>query len=312
MRLPFDLRGLLDLILDPRAWRAWLKALRPPSLVIALVSCGLGAALAWRDGRGDAVSTAMVVIAGMVLQAGVNLVNDFFEFKTRRVDDKIAHLGMFGPERQLVEWFIFLSGLACFVAVVPAGLYLAWRAGWPFAVLGAAGLVGGYAYTGEPLNYKRRGLGIPLVFFLMGVLLVAGSYFAVARTLEVRVVFLSLPVSALVSLILLANELRDHEPDRRHGIRTLTVRIGYQPAVALYLVLLVAAYVGTIVLGLVGLLPRAWLVLGAAPFAVPPTVLVFRTHDRRQGIIPLVMLHHLVFGGLYAAALLVPFPGGSV
>jgi 1,4-dihydroxy-2-naphthoate octaprenyltransferase len=172
--------------------------------------------------------------------------------------------------------------------------------------------VGGYAYTGEPLNYKRRGLGVPLVFFLMGVLLVAGSYFAVARSLEVRVVLLSLPVSTLVSLILLANELRDHAPDLRHGIRTLTVRIGYRPAAALYLVLLAAAYAGAAVLGLVGLLPRAWLVLGAAPFAVPPTALVFRPHERRQGIIPLVMLHHLVFGALYAAALLVPLFGGTV
>ena len=193
MRLPFDAAALVRVAVDRRAWAAWWNALRPASLVIALVSCGLGAALAWRDGRGDGVATVLVLAAGMVLQAGVNLVNDFFEFKQRRVDDKIAHLGMFGPERQLVEWFIFLTGLACFAAVVPAGLYLAWRSGWPFAALGAAGLVGGYAYTGEPLNYKRRGLGVPLVFFLMGVLLVAGSYYAVARTLTVRVVVASLP-----------------------------------------------------------------------------------------------------------------------
>jgi 1,4-dihydroxy-2-naphthoate octaprenyltransferase len=311
VKLPFDPAALCRLALDRRAWAAWWKALRFPSLVIALVSCGLGAALAWHDGRGDVLATVIVVAAGMVLQAGVNLVNDFFEFKTSRLDDKIAHLGMFGPERQLVEWFIFLSGLAGFAAVVPAGLYLAWRAGWPFAALGAAGLVGGYAYTGEPLNYKRRGLGVPLVFFLMGVLLVAGSYYAVARTLSPRIVLVSVPVSALVSLILLANELRDHEPDRRHGIRTLTVRIGYPAATAVYLCLLAAAYLGTGALGFAGLVPRAWLVAAAVPFAVPPTAMVFRSHERRQRIIPRVMLHHLVFGGLYTAAILVPRMGAS-
>lgn len=311
MRLPFDLAALLRLALRRRAWAAWWKALRFPSLVIALVSCGLGAALAWHDGRGDVLSTVIVVAAGMVLQAGVNLVNDFFEFKTSRLDDKIAHLGMFGPERQLVEWFIFLSGLAGFAAVIPAGLYLAWRAGWPFAALGVAGLVGGYAYTGEPLNYKRRGLGVPLVFFLMGVLLVTGSYFAVARTLTARALLVSLPVSALVSLILLANELRDHEPDRRHGIRTLTVRIGYPAAAAVYLCLLAAAYLGAGSLGLAGLVPRAWMVAAAVPFAVPPTVMVFRSHEGRQRIIPRVMLHHLVFGCLYTAAIIIPRTGVS-
>jgi 1,4-dihydroxy-2-naphthoate polyprenyltransferase len=257
------------------------------------------------------VATILVLAAGIILQAGVNLVNDFFEFKQRRVDDKIAHLGMFGPERQLVEWFIFLTGLACFAAVIPAGLYLAWRSGWPFAALGAAGLVGGYAYTGEPLNYKRRGLGVPLVFFLMGVLLVAGSYYAVARTLTVRVVLASLPVSALVSLILLSNELRDYEPDGRHGIRTLTVRVGYRASSVLYLVLLASAYLGTGALALHDHAPQLLISAAALPFAVPPTLLVFASHERRQGIIPRVMLHHLVFGGLCTAAYLFPFPGGS-
>ena len=311
MRLPFEPAALIRLAFDRRTWKAWWKALRPASLVIALVSCGLGAALAWRDSRGDAVATILVLAAGMILQAGVNLVNDFFEFKQRRVDDKIAHLGMFGPERQLVEWFIFLTGLACFAAVVPAGLYLAWRSGWPFAALGAAGLVGGYAYTGEPLNYKRPGLGVPRGLFLMGVLLVAGSYYAVARALSVRVVLDSLPVSALVSLILLSNELRDFEPDGRHGIRTLTVRVGYRASSVIYLVLLASAYLGTGALALSVHDPRLLITTVALPFAVPPTVMVFQSHERRQGIIPRVMLHHLVFGGLYTAAFLIPFSGGS-
>ena len=311
MRLPFEPAALIRLAFDRRTWKAWWKALRPASLVIALVSCGLGAALAWRDSRGDAVATILVLAAGMILQAGVNLVNDFFEFKQRRVDDKIAHLGMFGPERQLVEWFIFLTGLACFAAVVPAGLYLAWRSGWPFAALGGAGLVGGYAYTGEPLNYKRRGLGVPIVFFLMGVMLVAGSYYAVARTLTARIALLSLPVSTLVSLILLANELRDHEPDTRHGIRTLAVRVGYRASSVIYLVLLASAYLGTGALALSVHDPRLLITTVALPFAVPPTVMVFQSHERRQGIIPRVMLHHLVFGGLYTAAFLIPFSGGS-
>jgi len=310
MRLPFDPAAMCRLALERRTWSAWWTALRFPSLVIALVSCGLGAALAWHDGRGDLASTVIVVAAGMVLQAGVNLVNDFFEFKTSRLDDKIAHIGMFGPERQLVEWFIFLSGLAGFAAVIPAGLYLAWRVGWPFAALGAAGLLG-RATRAERGRGRGRGLGGPRVFFLRGVLLVAGSYVAVARTLTVRAVLVSLPVSALVSLILLSNELRDHEPDRRHGIRTLTVRIGYRAAAAIYLGLLAAAYLGAGALGIAGLVPRAWRVAAAVPFAVPPTAMVFRSHERRQRIIPRVMLHHLVFGCVYTAAILLPRTGVS-
>jgi 1,4-dihydroxy-2-naphthoate octaprenyltransferase len=297
-----DMISLARLPFDARAIRAWLKALRPASLVIAGFSCFLGVALAWRDGRGNLLNAVLVLGAGIVLQAGVNLVNDFFEFKQRRVDDKIPYLAVFGAERDLLEWFIFLTGLACFAVVVPVGLFLAWRTGWPLLALGAVGFVGGYFYTGEPFNYKRRGLGVVFVFFLMGVFMVAGSYYATAGMLSMLPVWASIPVSILVSLILLTNELRDFEPDSRHGIRTLTVRIGYPAAAGVYLALLVLAYAGPWVLAAFALFPWPVLTLAALPFAVAPTVLVLRRSSPRGPLIPLVMLHHLAFGALYCAA----------
>lgn len=283
--------------------RAWLKALRPASLVIAGFSCFLGVALAWQAGRANLLNAVLVLAAGIVLQAGVNLVNDFFEFKQRKVDDKIAHLAVFGAERDLLEWFIFLTGLACFAVVVPVGLFLAWRTGWPLLALGAVGLAGGYFYTGEPFNYKRRGLGVVCVFFLMGVLMVVGSYYATSGTLAWLPVWTSIPVSLLVSLILLTNELRDYEPDGRHAIRTLTVRLGYRAASGLFLTLLVLAYMGPWVLSSLGMFRRPWLTLFALPFAAAPTVLVFRPASPRAPLIPLVMLHHLAYGALFCAAL---------
>ena len=104
----------LRLAFDLRSWRAGLKALRMPSLVIAAFSCALGVVLAWRAGRGDLLNTVAVMVAGLALQAGVNLVNDFFEFRQRRVDDKIVNLGFSAPDRELLEWLIFLVGLAFF------------------------------------------------------------------------------------------------------------------------------------------------------------------------------------------------------
>jgi len=44
---------------------------------------------------------------------------------------------------------------------------------------------------------------------------------------------------------------------------------------------------------------------------VSPTRLLFGGSDGRQGIIPLVMLHHLAYGGLTIAAFLLPVTGGS-
>lgn len=114
------------------------------------------------------------------------------------------------------------------------------------------GWIGGFFYTGEPLNYKRRGLAVTLVFFLMGVIMIPGAYFAIAGTLSWTSVLAWVPLSFLISLILLANELRDFKADTRFGIRTLAVRIGYRRAVVVYCALLACAYASPAVLFFLG------------------------------------------------------------
>jgi 1,4-dihydroxy-2-naphthoate polyprenyltransferase len=292
-------RDSLRLAFDLRSWRAGLKAARLPSLVIAAFSCTLGIVLAWTDGRGDLVNSIGVVVAGLALQAGVNLVNDFFEFRQRRVDDKIVNLGFSPPDRELLEWLIFLVGAAFFGFAGLVGLFLAWRTGWPLVCLGVLGFAGGFFYTGEPLNYKRRGLAVLLVFFLMGIMMVGGAYYAVAGTISPRVILASVPLSILVSLILLANELRDFEADTRHGIRTLAVRIGYRPAILLFCVLLACAYISPVFLWRAGLFPHLRLLYFALACAAPPFIFLGRPPQRRAPVIPLVMIHHLAFGTLF-------------
>jgi 1,4-dihydroxy-2-naphthoate polyprenyltransferase len=292
-------RDSLRLAFDLRSWRAGLKAARLPSLVIAAFSCVLGIVLAWVDGRGNMLNSACVLAAGLALQAGVNLVNDFFEFRQHSVDDKIAALGFSPADRELLEWLIFLVGAAFFCLAWLIGLFLAWRTGWPLLCLGIFGFAGGFFYTGEPLNYKRRGLAVVLVFFLMGVMMAAGSYYAVSATLSAGVVFVSVPLSLLVSLILLANELRDFESDTRYRIRTLAVRLGYNPAVALYCALLAAAYLLPVLLWRAGLFPHLRFLYFALPSAVPPFLFMKKPAALRMPIIPLVMVHHLAFGTLF-------------
>jgi 1,4-dihydroxy-2-naphthoate octaprenyltransferase len=266
----------------------------------------LGVLLAYRDGRGDLLNAISVLAAGLALQAGVNLVNDFFEFRQNKVEDKVAHLGFTRPERELLEWLIFLVGLAFFGFAGLVGLFLAWRSGWGLLILGLAGFAGGFFYTGEPLNYKRRGLAVVIVFFLMGVFMVAGAFSAVAGVFSWRVVLVSIPVSLLVSLILLANELRDFESDTRYALRTLAVRIGYRPAIRVYCLLLACAYASPVALLLAGLYPPPWLIYLGLPFTVPPFLFMYREPQRRKPMIPLVMLHHLVFGVLFCVTLLAP------
>ncbi|HET6450401.1 MAG TPA: prenyltransferase [Spirochaetia bacterium] len=301
-RFPTIRTFILDTIrlgLDLRSWRAGFKALRMPSLVIAAFSCALGIVLAYRAHRGDLINAACVMVAGLAIQAGVNLVNDFFEFRQKKVGDKISDYGFAAADRQLLEVLIFLVGLAFFGVSGLIGLFLAWRSGWPVLLFGLVGWLSGFFYTGEPFNYKRRGLAVTLVFFFMGIIMIPGAAFAVSGLFSWESVVAAVPVSFLISLILLANELRDFESDVRFGIRTLTVRIGYRNGVITMAGLLAAAYLSPAVLRVLGGYPGFPLVWLAAPFAVPPFLLARRAPERRSPIIPVVMLHHLVYGFLY-------------
>lgn len=287
--------------------KAWIKALRMFSFTIAVISCALGAALAYRDGRFNLLNAVLVLVAGILLQAGVNLVNDFFEFKQGKLDNKMAGLKFFGQQRSLLEWWIYFSGVLCFAAVVPIGLFLVYRTGLPLLWLGITGFIGGYFYTGEPFNYKRRGYAFLFVFFLMGVFMIVGSYYAVAGVFEMYTAWVSLPVSFLVSLLLLSNELRDFEDDTRHGIKTLTVRIGYKRSVKLYWLTVALAYGSTLGIYMAGMLPHLYFIPFSALVLLKPVKFLEAPKEERRPVTPLTARFHLVFGILFILTYLVDF-----
>ncbi|MES9897332.1 MAG: prenyltransferase [Candidatus Thiodiazotropha endolucinida] len=189
----------------------FVGALRPFSLVVAVATCGLGVSLALIDNADEHWLAWLVLLTGLLLQIAVNLVNDAPDLVNSELD-QLSRQNIL--RNQKIGWIIML------LAVI-LGLYMVSIRGWPLLLLGMVGVAGAWGYTGGKVNYKQRGLGIVLVFLLMGVLLIGGSYYVLSGLYTWRVFWLSLPFSLLSSLLLLSNELRDYESDRDAGIRTL-------------------------------------------------------------------------------------------
>lgn len=274
---------------------AFVAALRPFSLVVALVSCGLGVRLAAPQSGIEIALAAAVVVSGLLLQCGVNLINDRADLRLLPAD-----AAGFDDLRRKIERN-FNAGLASFAIATAMGLGIALYTGPVIVAIGLVGLAGAFAYTLEPFNYKRRGLGVAFVFVLMGVLMVQGSYLAITGEFSPGVLAHSLPVSCLISLLLLSNELRDYEKDSAQGMRTLSVAIGFVNSSRLYWVLIVAAYAMT-GLSIVGeiLPPSPWLLL---PLPLLP-ILARHLHaaDRRP-LTPWTGRFLLLFGVGYVLAL---------
>jgi 1,4-dihydroxy-2-naphthoate octaprenyltransferase len=168
--------------------------------------------------------------------------------------------------------------------------------------------VGGFGYTAPPLQYKFHALGLPLVFLLMGPLMVVGAYYVVAGTFSWRALVASVPVGLLVAAILHGNEWRDVSDDARAGISTLSIRAGRRVAHLLYLSLVVGAYLALALAVAAGALPAlsvlAMLSLPLLVRAVRASELGASGQQRAIAMIDLETAQlHAAFGFLLAAGL---------
>jgi 1,4-dihydroxy-2-naphthoate octaprenyltransferase len=145
-------------------------------------------------------------------------------------------------------------------------------AGWQLLVVGVLSIAAGVLYTGGPRPYGYEGLGELFVFVFFGLVAVGGSYFVQTEDLRWEAVALGVPVGLLAAAILVVNNVRDIETDRRAGKRTLAVRLGRDRAVRVFAAMLALAFASVPVVAVLGDLdPWILLALLAAPLAVPLT-----------------------------------------
>jgi 1,4-dihydroxy-2-naphthoate octaprenyltransferase len=180
--------------------------------------------------------------------------------------------GLVPPRQVLVATYVTF-GLAAL-----CGAYLVAVAGIELLFVGIASIAAGVLYTGGPRPYGYEGLGEVFVFLFFGIAAVAGSAFAQLEEWPWEAFVLAVPVGLLAAAILVVNNVRDMETDRRAGKRTLAVRLGRERTRALYAAMVYLAFPLAQLPWLLGSL-SAWLLLPLAvlPVAVP-LVRTVRTH----------------------------------
>jgi 1,4-dihydroxy-2-naphthoate polyprenyltransferase len=129
------------------------------------------------------------------------------------------------PPRTVLLWTYLTFGAAAL-----CGVYLVVVAGWELLVLGVLSILAGVLYTGGPRPYGYEGLGEVFVFLFFGIVAVAGSAFAQLESWPWESFALAVPVGLLVTAILVVNNIRDMDTDRRAGKRTFAVRLGRERA----------------------------------------------------------------------------------
>jgi 1,4-dihydroxy-2-naphthoate polyprenyltransferase len=261
----------------PSAARIWLMAARPRTLPAAVAPVLVGTALAATEDTFKVLTFLAALIGALFIQVGTNLSNDYSDARRGAdTEDRLGPVrvtagGLVPPRQVLIATYV------AFGVAVLAGTYLIATAGWELLLVGAASILAGVLYTGGPRPYGYEGLGEVFVFLFFGVVAVTGSYFAQTETLQWEALVLAVPVGLLASAILVVNNVRDLETDRRAGKRTLAVRLGRERARMLFVAMIGGAFVSGPLPWILGSL-SPWLLLSwlALPLALP-VVRVVRT-----------------------------------
>ena len=188
-----------------------------------------------------------------------------------------------------------------FGAATGVGIYLVTVGGWPILLIGLASIASGILYTAGPAPIGYMGLGDLFTFVFFGPVAVGGTYYVQAQRLTGGALLAGAGIGALVTAILVVNNLRDLPTDRDAGKHTLAVRIGVRATKAEYVLLLA---VGAVV-PIVGWGRSVWpagtlLALGAFVLCWAPLRVVLGFRDPRE--LNAALGGTARFVGLYGAA----------
>ncbi len=247
-------------VAGPSPIRIWLMAARVRTLPASIAPVLVGTALAGYLHIFHPLRFLAALVGAVFIQVGTNLSNDYSDARRGAdAEDRLGPVrvtagGLVPPRQVLVATYI------SFGIAVLAGIYLIVVAGWQLLLVGAASILAGVLYTGGPRPYGYEGLGELFVFLFFGIVAVAGSFFVQAERLIWEAFALAVPVGLVASAIIVVNNFRDIDTDRRAGKKTLAVRLGRPRTRTMYAVMVYGAYLLTPVTWIFGPL-RPWVLL---------------------------------------------------
>jgi 1,4-dihydroxy-2-naphthoate octaprenyltransferase len=248
-------------VTPPRGLRIWLMAARIRTLPAAVAPVLVGTAVAIERGIFRLGPFVAALLGSILIQIGTNLANDYSDARRGAdTEDRVGPVrvtagGLVPPRQVLIATYVTF-GLA-----VMCGLYLVFASGVELLIVGIASIAAGVLYTGGPKPYGYEGLGEVFVFVFFGIVAVTGSTFAQLEAWPWEAFVLAVPVGLLAAAILVVNNVRDMDSDRRAGKRTLAVRLGRERGRTVYALMVYGAYV---------VAPLPWLLGALSPWLALP------------------------------------------
>lgn len=255
--------------------KAWVLAARPKTLTGAAVPVMIGLSLAWKDAAAyighpfSWTAAVLCLLFAFIMQIDANFINDFVDY-AKGTDDRETRLG---PERACTQGWVSIEAMKHAIAITTTlaclvGLPLVLYGGLEMILIGMLCVVFCFLYTTH-LSYIGMGDVLVLVFF--GIVPVSMTYYVQLHTTSVEVLTASLACGIVIDALLLVNNFRDRDTDKKAGKNTLVVRIGEKATLELYVSVGILACLMGLVFGINGhwwatVLPLIYLALHVFTF----------------------------------------------
>lgn len=258
-------------IIRKNSFKAWLLAARPKTLTGASVPVMIALAMAYTDLQDNGfriIPAVLCALFAFVMQIDANFVNDYFDFISGKDDEQ-----RLGPPRACAMGWIDVAKMKVGIVITTViaciiGLPLVIYGGVEMILVGVLCVVFCFLYT---TLLASRGLGDLLVLVFFGIVPVCATYYLQTDTCTWIVFLASLACGLVIDTLLVVNNYRDIDNDRRAGKKTLIVMIGADKGRLLYLWLGIIASLMGVVFAAYGqywtpLLPTVYLIMHIATY----------------------------------------------
>ncbi|EUJ29553.1 1,4-dihydroxy-2-naphthoate polyprenyltransferase [Listeria cornellensis] len=241
--------GTKSAIVRHSGFHKWWMLLRPHTLVASFVPVFLGTTVAMSYESFHFTRFLVMLLSCFLIQTSANLFNEYYDFKKGQDDEHTVGNGGAIVRNGMKPGFILFLAIFLYVLAILGGIYLCMDVNnWWIGLLGIISMVVGYLYTGGPYPIAYTPFGEIMAGFFMGGIITFISFYIQAGFISSFIVYVSIPVMVLVGNLLLANSIRDLEPDKANGRLTLAILLGRKGALVLFTLAFIFAYVWEIAL----------------------------------------------------------------
>jgi 1,4-dihydroxy-2-naphthoate octaprenyltransferase len=182
------------------------------------------------------------ILCTVCLHGAINIADDYFDHK-KGVDTKESIY------KSYVNQTIYTSLMwhkKCFFYLILLsiilGTYIVFHTNLVILVVGVICIITTYVYSGGPFPLANMAFGEFLSFLFFGPVACVGTFYIQKMNVSDVQLLNSVSIGFLVSCLMLANNIRDIETDKKAGKITISVRIGEERSKRLYMIFVCFAY----------------------------------------------------------------------